>query len=818
MFDNIARDLLNFQKPARYIGSELGVPKKDYENSFVRFALCFPDLYEIGMSNLGIKIIYDIINSLEYSSCERVFSVWFDFEKYLRDNNYPLYSLESKSPLRKFDFIGFSIQYELLFTNFLNILDLGKVEILSKDRKEDSPIIICGGPSITNPLPYSPFTDLFLIGEGEDAVVEILSEYKSLKEKKTTRDEIIEKLSAIEGVYSPKYSKNIVRRRVYQSFIDNEGINNHIIPNIDVVQNKLVVEIMRGCPNKCRFCQAGVIYKPYREKSIDTIVKSIDLGLSKLGTDEVTLSSLSSGDYSRIIELAQLFNEKYKNKFISFSFPSLRVESFKKELLPLLSRVRKSGLTFAIESGSIDGRYSINKPIELEKILDIINYAISNGWKIIKLYFMIGLPNIPKEADEIIKFVDNILQKFRRIEINLNVAVFVPKPHTPFQYIRQISIDEADEIFGKLEQHYKRTRVKIKKHSPHMSFVEGVISRGDENVGYAFLDLFRKGVRFDSWEDQFDFNNYAESFEKFDITYDRYLKERDDDHIFWKFIDCGLDDKYLKNELNKSKNHQITKSCKDECEKDCSICEDDIRTNEAKESGEIKMEDGCALQFDKNAKIRYFIEFRKKNLMKYLGHIDLLKYFERLFRRAEINVIYTSGFNPHPKMQFSSALSLGIESDCEILEFFTHTIYDTEDLKSKLKFLEHSDLSIRRIKKIENMKKISFVEQIYMTKYILSYDARYCEEIAQIVSEYPNQNLTYNFEKNNKTIQGNYADYLSLYMDNDVLYIEELNINNKPKIFNAIVDIFQNKIYNIEKYKCYCKCDGKTPDLFDILN
>lgn len=818
MFENISRDLLNFQKPARYIGSELGIPQKDYENSFVRFALCFPDLYEIGMSNLGIKIIYDIINSLEFSSCERVFSVWRDFEKYLRDNNYPLYTLESKSPLSNFDFIGFSIQYELLFTNFLNILDLGKVEILSIDRKEGSPIIICGGPSITNPLPYSPFVDLFLIGEGEDAIVEILSEYKSLKEKKTAREEIIEQLSKIEGVYSPKYSENIVRRRVYQSFVNDKGINNHIIPNIDVVQNKLVVEIMRGCPNKCRFCQAGVIYKPYREKNIDTIVKSIDEGLSKLGTDEVTLASLSSGDYSKIIELAQLFNEKYKNKFISFSFPSLRVESFNKELLPLLSGVRKSGLTFAIESGSIEGRYSINKPIELEKILDIINYAISNGWKIIKLYFMIGLPNIPNEADEIISFVDNILQKFRRIEINLNVAVFVPKPHTPFQYIAQISIEEAEEIFGKLEQHYRRTRVKIKKHNPDMSFVEGVISRGDANVGYAFLDLFKKGVRFDSWEDQFDFNNYTESFEKFDITYDRYLKERDDDRIFWKFIDCGVDDKYLKNELNKSENHQITKSCKEECEKDCSICKDDVKINEAQDSDEIRAKNENAPLSDKNLKIRYLIEFSKINLMKYLGHIDLLKYFERLFRRAGIDVIFTSGFNPHPKMQFSSALSLGIESDCEILEFFTHTIYDTEDLKSRLKRLEHRNLNILRIKKIENMKKISFVDQIYMTKYILSYDAQYYEEIKKMLLEYPTQNLTYNFEKNGKTIQGNYADYLSLYMDKDVLYAEEQNIHNKPKIFNAVVDIFQNKIYNIRKSRCFCKEDDRMPDLFDILN
>nr|HQH31723.1 TIGR03960 family B12-binding radical SAM protein [Spirochaetota bacterium] len=777
MFENIARDLLNFQKPARYIGSELGIPQKDYENSFVRFALCFPDLYEIGMSNLGIKIIYDIINSLEFSSCERVFSVWRDFEKYLRDNNYPLYALESKSPLNSFDFVGFSIQYELLFTNFLNILDLGKIEVLAKDRKEGSPIIICGGPSVTNPLPYSPFADLFLIGEGEEAIVEILSEYKSLKEKKISREDIIDKLSKIEGVYSPKYTKNIVRRRVYQSFVRDKGINNHIIPNIDIVQNKLVVEIMRGCPNKCRFCQAGVIYKPYREKSIDTIVKSIDEGLSKLGIDEVTLASLSSGDYSKIIELAQIFNEKYKNKFISFSFPSLRVESFNKELLPLLSRVRKSGLTFAIESGGAEGRFSINKPIELEKILDIINYAISNGWKMIKLYFMIGLPNVSNEANDIINFVDNILQKFRKLEINLNVAVFAPKPHTPFQYVRQISIEEAEKIFEKLERHYKKTGVKIKRHNPDMSFVEGVIGRGDENVGYAFLDIFRKGVRFDSWEEEFDFNNYTESFEKFDITYERYLEERGDDKIFWKFIDCGVDDKYLKNELNKSVNRQITKSCKEECEKECSICGNGVKTEEAQENGEISLKNENAEPSDKNLKIRYLIEFSKKNLMKYLGHIDLLKYFERLFRRAEIDLIFTRGFNPHPKMQFSSALSLGIESNCEILEFFTHTAYETEQLMSRLKRLEHPNLSILRIKKIENLKKISFVEQIFMTKYILSYDALYYEEIKKRVAEYSTQNLTYIFEKNGNTIQGVYSDYLSLYLNKEVLYAEELNIH-----------------------------------------
>lgn len=794
MFEIIEKHLINIEKSGRYIGNESGIPDKDFKNSFIKFAICYPDLYEIGMSNLGIKIIYDIINKLEFACCERVFSPWLDMEELLIKKEIPLFSLESKTPINDFDILGISMQYELLFSNFLNILKLSKIPIFNKNREEDHPIIILGGPGIANPVPYFDFADLFFIGEAENEIENILNKFKNCKQNKLSRLEKIKELSKIDYIYSPLFPKNKVKRAIYKDFSTDTGIDTYINPVIDIVQNKLSVEIMRGCPHKCRFCQASTIYKPYREKSLDTIITNINKGIKKLGCEEVTFLSLSSADYSNIIELAKIFSFQNKEKKISFSIPSIRVESFDKELLPLINSVRKSGLTFAIESGSIEGQTSINKIVDLNKIIDILQYAQNNGWRVVKFYFMIGLPHIDNEVHSIIKFIDSILNNVKKIEINLNIATFIPKPHTPYETESQLSLEDAIKIFEYLKYYYKKSRVKLKFHNPYMSYLEGIIARGDRNVGLAVYDAFLNGAKFDGWDDSFNFEIYKKSFEKYNITYDKYLSKNI--QRVWDIVDIGIREEYFKIEKEKSKNRILTPSCKEKCEKECGLCSKnikkiDIKDRENTKKIEFNIDNTIIVNF--NIKTRYILEFSKKNLMKYIGHIDTIKYFEKLFYKTNISLIFTEGFNPHPKFQFSSPLPFGIESNCEILEFFTTHQYETNSILETLKKYQHKDIPINKIKISQN-KKISIIESISKIEYILKFENKFYHYFYDIINNYNlnPDNYKYKIEKNNNIFENNYSNYLKfLDIHKNYFIIEEINIRKKDKILNALNNIFK---------------------------
>ena len=381
MFSTIEPFLVEFEKPGRYIGNEIGIPNKNFLESQVRFVISYPDIYEIGMSNNGIKILYDIINRQNNASCERVFSPWLDFSNFLNEKQIPLFSLETKSPIKNFDFFGISIQYELLFSNFLNLLKLSQIDLRRTNRVESDPIVMIGGPAVTNPRPYFPFADLIIIGEAEELIVELINQYTQLKNEGLSRNEIIQSLSSIDGVLSPEFSTNKVQRRIYKGFSEDLGPDTFLIPTIDIIQNKLVLEIMRGCPNKCLFCQEGVTYKPVREKNTATIMKSLERGIKATGANEVTLASLSSGDYTYINALLDYCNNYIHEKSVSIALPSLKVESFDIELLEKLSIIRKSGLTFAIETADYEDQLRINKVVSFEKIKSIINYAVKNGWK-----------------------------------------------------------------------------------------------------------------------------------------------------------------------------------------------------------------------------------------------------------------------------------------------------------------------------------------------------------------------------------------------------------------------------------------------------
>lgn len=814
MFNKIEKELINIQKPGRYIGNEIGIPEKDFINSEVRVVIGYPDIYEIGMSNHGLRILYDIINKLDFASCERVFSPWVDMEELLRKKKLPLFSLETKTPLNKFDIVGISLQYELLFSNFLNILDLSNIEIFADKRKEKDPIVICGGPATVNPAPYSPFTDLFVIGEAEDILNKLLTKYKTNKDR--SRSDILKELSKIPGVHSPKYSKQPTKRQIYSSFHKDIGPDTYIVPNIDIVQNKHVVEIMRGCPNKCRFCEAGVIYKPYREKSIETIFENIDKGIKKLGTKEVTLSSLSSGDHSNILDITDCFIKKYSSQHISFSLPSLKVESFDPKILNKISSVRKSGLTFAIETGSKEGQLSINKIVDFDKIKKIIGYAKDNGWRLIKLYFMVGIPYIENELADIITFIDDVLSIDKNLRINLNLAVFVPKPHTPYQFVSQLDLDRSLSMFEQIEYYYKRSRVKIKKHDPYASYLEGFIARGDEKVGLAVYQAFKNGAKFDGWREHFDIEIYNKEFEKNNITSEKYLSKKDyNSRLPWDNIDVGVTKEYLIEELEKSKNKEATPNCKEQCDKYCNICN---KTVKKIDSPKTKSKSFCKEKRKSKEYLRskYVIEFSKLELMKYIGHIDIIKYFEKLFRRSDIEVKYTEGFNPHPKLRFTTALSLGIESECELVEFYTLYKYEEDELLSLLKKYEHKYIPVNKIKFIDPDVKINIFADFDHILYRLDFEKKYSKKIKEILHDYKNQ--SYEFYRKKKTYKGKYKNIFKIsQLNENFLIVKAEKKPGSPKFLYFVKEIFNDLIISTKKINIKCIENKKSKDLFACL-
>ena len=798
-FSKIEKDLAKMLRPARYIGEEIGIPNKDFANAELRFAICYPDVYEIGMSNQGIKILYDKINELNFASCERVFSPWLDMEKYLREHDYSLFSLETKTPIGQFDVLGISLQYELLFTNVLNIISLSKIPMFRKDRRETDPIVLCGGPVASSPAPYTPFADLFCIGEGEEALVNLLTELRKCRMKDMSRQETLQHLGQLDGFYSPDYTHKPVYRQVYGGFSADKGLNHYIIPNIELVQNKMTVEIMRGCPNKCRFCQAGITYKPCREKNISTIIDIIDRGIESLGTKEVTLSSLSSGDYSRIEDLAEIFMNRYSKRNISFSLPSLKVETFNKELLTKMSSIRKSGLTFAIEAGSDKGQKSINKIIEIDKIYDIIAYAMQHGWRQVKFYFMLGLPFIENETDDIIDFLDKVRTRFPKLEIHANFATFIPKPHTPYQFCRQLTIEESREMLTRLENYYRKTKVWIKKHDPETTFIEGIVARGDENVGMAMYEIFQNGVRFDGWKEQFDFNNYTEVFAKYGITHERYLTGKND---FWTYINMNVSEEYLQNEYEKAKSFQTTASCKIACDPNCDICTKEHHSNEAS-----KTEDLSAYQEEYIPPVRakrddkkyiYLVEFAKRGLMKFVGHIDMMtSYFKCLFDRSGIDIIYTQGFNPHIKMQFSQALPLGVESECELVEFSSLTDYEPSELLKILQQYQHPDMPFLNIRRITTYP--SLIDIVSHCIYNVTFDPKNIDTVMRLIDDVRN-GLTYELPKKDRIVSGVYRDILAnIEINKDSLTIKEAQIPNKPKFTDTMEGLFGDKFERIIK-------------------
>jgi len=727
----IKKDLLPFVlKPGRYIGNELGAVHKDHSGR-LKVALAFPDVYEIGMSYLGQAILYHMVNKREDWVAERVFAPWVDAEEVMRKENTPLFSLESHTPLNEFDVVGFSLTYELNFATVLDMLDLAGIPVYASERNAEHPLIIAGGPSTMNPEPMADFLDLFAIGDAEEMIGEILETVSQGKKHETDRHEFLRRLSKIPGVYvpslyeaqyngdgdfeslTPKFPDvpQRIKVRTIPKLKEEYYPPDPIIPFLETTHDRLTIEIMRGCPKRCRFCAATAAYQPKRERSVEEIVRQAQIGIAKSGWDEISLLSLSTTDYSELEQLAKTLAREFNSKRVSVSLPSLRPGTFSLELAQLLSQVKKSGLTFAPEAGTPRLRSVVGKSLNEEELLNTARLAFSSGWNLIKLYFMIGLPT---ESEKDLQGIADLLKKVLRVgkdtgrtkNLNVTISPFTPKAHTPFQWEKLEDEESLQEKMRFLKMSVRRGNLKLKFRDPQVSFLEGVLSRGDRRLSSVVFCAWKKGAKLDGWTEHFNYELWKEAFGEAGIEPLAYARARDPkDPLPWDHIDKGIRKEALRKERDRA--HALEEELVPQAGHPG---ESGLRGKPS--SGAMKIGELVAPErleglqaptqesiaptssFGRKkkrrqaspamtvARSRVRLKWSKSEEVRFTSHLDVGRTLERTIRRSGIPIAYSAGFHPHQKVAFAPPLPLGFVSDGEYLDVQLTEPYSSAILSS----------------------------------------------------------------------------------------------------------------------------------------
>jgi radical SAM family uncharacterized protein/radical SAM-linked protein len=700
---NIENNLQNFlhlvQKPSRYTGGELNLCAKDPEKVAIKVALAFPEVYEIGMSHLGIKILYHVINSLDYALADRVFSPWIDMEAQMKQRGLPLWGLETKLPLHDFDVVGFSLMHELLYTNVLTILDLGNIPLKSADRTESDPLVIAGGPCVTNPEPMAAFIDAFIIGEAEEIIVDIIDLFVDAKKGGISREETLFGLAGTKGVYVPAFYRPVysktgnytglepvetgvpdrIQRQWPKTLKNSAYPKRPIVPLTRIVQDRLDVELFRGCTRGCRFCHAGFFYRPVRERSLKDIVNQVRQGLLYSGWDEFGLLSLSSSDYTNIEAVVSSLKEELLQKKVSCSLPSLRADNFSLDLAEMVSEIKKTGLTFAPEAGTDRLRRVINKEIDKQEILDTTRTAFSEGWNLIKCYFMVGLPT--ERDDDISGLVDLALSIYdiaksagRNNRLNVSVGSFVPKPHTPFQWEAFCPPVDLKAKILTIRQRLTARGIKVKWHSVEASKLEAMLSRGGREMARAVEEAWNLGCRFDEWTERQNPKRWEEAIHRCGLEEKALLAERNEHDVLpWDHIDIQVEKNHLIQERHLALKSKTTEDCRWSSCHGCGIPgspQDIVLAKKETPCNINKVPRDLADQTQQSATTRYRLALQKNRPVRFVSHLDTTQILIRTLRILDLPVFYTQGLSPRPKVSSGPPLPTGVIGKEEIFDIF----------------------------------------------------------------------------------------------------------------------------------------------------